>query len=196
MLETEEALFDEYKSVDNFCRDMFSVQSGVNQYLAEMEQAAFRGRAMVPSWQEDYRQLKHVRWLRNQIAHEPGATNCTWADVGWLEEFHDRLLASQDPLALLAKAEQPPLRPASVRERERQVSAARPSQRPPVWYGETRPTTPYPRTGEHRPPQKGKGTPAQRRIVQILTAFIGVATVLLCLGILLLFLRSGGMLPM
>lgn len=104
MIETETKLFDEYKRVDNICRDMFSSQSGVSQYITEMEQNSFRGRSMVSSWDGDYRRLKRIRWLRNQIAHESSATDCNEDDLIWLEGFHHRLLECQDPLALLRNA--------------------------------------------------------------------------------------------
>lgn len=104
MIGTEVKLFDEYKRVDNICRDMFSSQSGVSQYITEMERNSFRGRYMVSSWDRDYRRLKRIRWLRNQIAHESSATDCNEEDVTWLEEFHHRLLECQDPLALLGNA--------------------------------------------------------------------------------------------
>lgn len=106
MLAIEERLFDEYKKVDKLCREIFSSQSGVTQYITEMEQKASYGRSVIPSWNDDYYTLKRVRWLRNKIAHESGATECNEHDATWLENFHRRLLAQQDPLALLRKAGQ------------------------------------------------------------------------------------------
>lgn len=103
MLEIEERLFDEYKTVDKICKDKFSSQSGVNQYIAEMERNFSYGRSVISSWNDDYYKLKHMRWLRNKIAHESDATDCNWDDLAWLKEFHSRLLNRQDPLALLAK---------------------------------------------------------------------------------------------
>lgn len=103
MLAIEERLFDEYKQVDKFCRDMFLSQSGVTQYITEMERIASYGRSVIPSWNDDYYKLKRVRWLRNKIAHEAGATECNENDAAWLEYFYRRLLARQDPLALLSQ---------------------------------------------------------------------------------------------
>ncbi|MDE5577672.1 MAG: hypothetical protein K2J11_09830 [Oscillospiraceae bacterium] len=105
MLETEERLFDEYKRVDNICRDMLSSQSGIKQYITEMGLNSFRGRSVVTSWDRDYRWLQRVQGLRNKIAHETSATDCNEEDLVWLEEFHNRLLERQDPLALLGKAD-------------------------------------------------------------------------------------------
>ena len=116
MLETEERLFDQYKRVDNICRDMFSSQSGISQYITEMERNPFHSRSAVPLWDEDYRRLKRVRWIRNQIAHEASATDCNENDVAWLEEFHIRLLEQRDPLALLWKSDQKRSRPSPRRE--------------------------------------------------------------------------------
>lgn len=104
MLRTEERLFDEYKRADNICRDMFSSQNGISQYITEMEQKSFCGYSMVPSWDGNYRRLKRTRWLRNQIADEAFVTDCNEGDVAWLEDFHHRLLECRDPLALLEKA--------------------------------------------------------------------------------------------
>ncbi len=103
MLAIEERLFNEYKQVDKLCREIFSSQSGVTQYITEMERIASYGRSVIPSWNDDYYTLKRVRWLRNKIAHESGATECNENDAAWLENFHRRLLARQDPLALLSQ---------------------------------------------------------------------------------------------
>ena len=123
MLETEERLFDQYKRVDNICRDMFLSQNGISQYITEMERNPSHLRSAVPLWDEDYRRLKRVRWLRNQIAHEASATDCNESDVAWLEEFHIRLLEQRDPLALLWKSNQERSRSSPWRERERKTSA-------------------------------------------------------------------------
>ncbi|MBD5138721.1 MAG: hypothetical protein HDT24_05360 [Ruminococcus sp.] len=101
MLAIEERLFNEYKQVDKLCREIFSSQSGVTQYITEMERMASYGRSVIPSWNDDYYTLKRVRWLRNKMAHESGTTECNANDAAWLENFHRRLLARQDPLALL-----------------------------------------------------------------------------------------------
>lgn len=106
MTKNNERLFEEFKQVDMICGDMFSCQHGISQYISEMEQIFPDGRQRVSSWETDYRNLKHIRWLRNQIAHEISAENCSMADVEWLEQFHRRILNGQDPLAVLRRAEQ------------------------------------------------------------------------------------------
>lgn len=99
----ERELFDEFKRVDGICRDMFSSQRGVSEYIEQMERDFSHGQQRVPYWERDYRSLKRVRWLRNQIAHETTATDCSADDVAYLQDFHDRLLRQQDPLAALRR---------------------------------------------------------------------------------------------
>lgn len=58
-------------------------------------------RYWITEWNDEYRQLKHIRWLRNQIVHSTESVECSQADVDWLKGFHNILLTQQD---LLAKA--------------------------------------------------------------------------------------------
>lgn len=68
MKELNTDFYDEYKRLDKFCRDMFSGQDGA-EYIKQMENNALY-RYYVPTWDEDLRQLKRMRHLRNQLAHE------------------------------------------------------------------------------------------------------------------------------
>lgn len=106
MQRLDRELFDEFKRVDGICRDMFSSQRGVSEYIEQMERDFAYGRQRIPSWERDYRSLKRVRWLRNQIAHEMTATDCVVDDVEYLQDFHNRLLCQQDPLAVLRRTRQ------------------------------------------------------------------------------------------
>ena len=97
--------FEEYKRLDRLCADMYSGRNGVSEYLEDMESKAYRGQSRVADWAADYRRLKHVRWVRNQIAHaETTGQICEAADTAFVREFRQRILAGQDPLALLRKA--------------------------------------------------------------------------------------------
>ena len=93
-----------YKRLDNLCRDMNGI--GVKGYLEDMERIS-NGAYQVPGWKENYLELKHYRHIRNQIAHENYAdedTMCSDEDVAWVENFHQRILMQNDPLALYYKA--------------------------------------------------------------------------------------------
>ncbi len=94
-------LLEEYKYVDAICRDMLGNKKGVSAYIEQLDETPMTVRYWITEWNDEYRQLKHIRWLRNQIAHSTGSVECSQADVDWLKGFHNRLLTQQD---LLAKA--------------------------------------------------------------------------------------------
>ena len=64
MTELEIDFFEEYKSVDNICRDMYQSQQGVTEYISQMETMNCQGSRRVVNWNEKYKKLKHLRWLR------------------------------------------------------------------------------------------------------------------------------------
>ena len=92
---------DEYKYVDKICREMFGTEKGVTTYIEQLDETPMTVRYWITEWNNEYRQLKHIRWLRNQIVHSTGNVECTQSDLDWLKDFHNRLLTQQD---LLAKA--------------------------------------------------------------------------------------------
>lgn len=94
-------LLEEYKYVDAICRDMLGAEKGVSAYIDQLNETPMTVRYWIAEWNDEYRQLKHIRWLRNQIAHSTGYVECTQSDLDWLKGFHNRLLTQQD---LLAKA--------------------------------------------------------------------------------------------
>lgn len=94
-------LLEEYKYVDSICRDMLGAEKGVSAYIEELDKTPMTVRYWIVEWNDEYRQLKHIRWLRNQIAHSTEYVECTQADLDWLKGFHNRLFTQQD---LLAKA--------------------------------------------------------------------------------------------
>lgn len=101
--------FDEYKRLDCLCSDMYSSRGGVGLYIEDMERNAFDGRHLVTSWEDTYIKLKHLRWVRNRIAHDPGQLNiCTEQDIKDIGSFYDSILSRQDPLALLHQAQTAP----------------------------------------------------------------------------------------
>lgn len=94
-------LLEEYKYVDAICRDMLGTKKGVSAYIEQLDETPMTVRYWITEWNDEYRQLKHIRWLRNQIAHSTESVECTQSDLDWLMGFHNRLLTQQD---LLAKA--------------------------------------------------------------------------------------------
>ena len=94
-------LLEEYKYVDKICQEMLGTEKGVSAYLDQLDETPMTVRYWITEWNDEYRQLKHIRWLRNQIVHSTGNVECTQSDLDWLKGFHNRLLTQQD---LLAKA--------------------------------------------------------------------------------------------
>ena len=100
---------DSYKHLEKLCGDMLQTQHGVSAYIAEMESTP-NGSYWVQGWVEDLKCLKHYRWIRNQISHEPNCTEknmCEYGDAQWIDDFYDRIMNQSDPLAMYRKATKP-----------------------------------------------------------------------------------------
>lgn len=107
MQSLDNEFFEEYKRLDRLCSDMFSSRIGVSAYIEAMEAKAAQGQFLISSWDSDYRALKHIRWVRNQIAHDSGVVQISSdSDLIFTEDFYRRVLSRQDPLALLTISEQ------------------------------------------------------------------------------------------
>ena len=111
---------DSYKHLEKLCGDMLQTQHGVSAYIAEMESTP-NGSYRVQGWVEDLKRLKHYRWVRNQIVHDPNSSEenmCDLSDAQWIDNFYDRIMKQGDPLAMYQKVTKPrpvakpkPLRP-------------------------------------------------------------------------------------
>ena len=97
--------FEEYKRLDKLCSEMYSCQNGVSEYIAQMENKSYQGQYRVSSWDSDYKMLKHVRWVRNQIAHDSGLYQISEPnDLEFVRDYRNRIFSGQDSLTLLRKA--------------------------------------------------------------------------------------------
>ena len=100
---------DSYKHLEKLCGEVLNDDRRVSAYIDEMLRTP-RGSYYVKTWDEDLKNLKHYRWVRNQISHEPGCTEqnmCEPSDTLWLDEFYSRIMSQEDPLALYYKATRP-----------------------------------------------------------------------------------------
>ena len=100
---------EEYKRLDALCRDMYASRGGVSEYIRQMELVSYADRRYCADWETDYKQLKHLRWIRNQLAHEVGTLDenfCTDTEIEWLKNFHQRILNVSDPLSVIRKGKQ------------------------------------------------------------------------------------------
>lgn len=106
---------EEYKSLDKLCKECYSSTDGVSEYIRQMETQPYSVRKFIVSWEDDYRTLKHVRWIRNQLAHEPNTLNseiCKKEDLDFVKKFYDRIMDSTDPLTQIRN------RNANIKKRE------------------------------------------------------------------------------
>ena len=97
---------DSYKHLEKLCGEVLNDDRRVSAYIDEMISTP-EGSYYVGTWDEDLNNLKHYRWVRNQISHEPGCSEqnmCDPEDELWLEEFYLRIMNQTDPLALYRKA--------------------------------------------------------------------------------------------
>ena len=104
MQELDNAFFEGYKRLDRLCSDMYGGRNGVSQYIADMETASYEGWFAVSAWDSSYKTLKHLRWVRNQIAHDSGQLPiCEEEDIRDVNDFYDAVMSGQDPLTQLRK---------------------------------------------------------------------------------------------
>lgn len=95
--------FEEYKKLDNLCKDLFKSDRGVSQYIEEMECTPLSKSRLVESWQDDYKMLKHVRWIRNNIAHNNECSGCSKSDVKSVKDFYKKIINQKDPFSVIAQ---------------------------------------------------------------------------------------------
>lgn len=97
---------ESYKHLEKLCGEVLNDDRRISAYIDEMINTP-RGSYLVRGWSNDLKQLKHYRWVRNQIAHEPDCTEqnmCEPSDTVWLDNFYSRIMNQTDPLALYSKA--------------------------------------------------------------------------------------------
>lgn len=96
--------FEEFKKLEKLCSEMFGEKNGVTCYINEMEANQWKGSTIILSWDDDYKALKHVRWIRNKLAHDSVEQQlCEQKDIAFLKEFIKKIYSAKDPLALLNK---------------------------------------------------------------------------------------------
>ena len=99
---------ESYKRLERLCRDVMDDDRRVSAYIDEMVRLS-DGSRWVSGWDRDLKQLKHYRWVRNQIVHDPDCSEenmCGPEDVRWIEDFHARIMNQTDPLALYRRVTQ------------------------------------------------------------------------------------------
>lgn len=103
---TDNEFFEAYKHLDKLCGEIFDCRNGISEYIAQMEKSS-QGYRLVSNWDSDYKNLKHIRWVRNQIAHESSYYAISdREDIEFAELFYTRIMKQDDPFSRLRKSEQ------------------------------------------------------------------------------------------
>ena len=102
-----------YKAVDAFIKNRFGTEDGASEYIRRLEkvlggaaQNKTRQSGTAEDARQDFRMLKHLRWVRNMLAHEASYTTqlLKEGDMEWLEDFYRKLRRSADTLSLMKKS--------------------------------------------------------------------------------------------
>lgn len=105
MHSADNEFFEQYKRLDKLCGEIYSCREGVGSYIDDMESEYVAGLRCVNTWAHDFKMLKHVRWVRNKIAHETSRYQiCEDPDIDFVYDFYDRIYDGGDPITLLEKA--------------------------------------------------------------------------------------------
>ena len=92
---------DLYKSVDNSIKKILGTDKGITEYINILELKA-QGSKSAPEIRQDLKMLKHLRWVRNKLAHEVdyGTQILEAGDGEWLESFQKRMRKGKLPVRL------------------------------------------------------------------------------------------------
>lgn len=96
-----------YKKLDELCKQVLSSTRGISEYIDQM-QSECKNSSKVPNWDNDLKELKRLRWIRNQLVHDADSfdtLNITKEDISYLNEFRSRILNCEDPFAQLRNIE-------------------------------------------------------------------------------------------
>ena len=91
-----------YKKLEKIFNEKYNTKHGVSIYIEEMAKHK-DGSKYVSTWNQDLKQLKHYRWLRNKIVHDVDVDEdslCKKSDESWINNFTKRIANNNDPLSL------------------------------------------------------------------------------------------------
>lgn len=92
-----------YKSLDELCKQILSSDRGISEYIDEMSKEQ-QAHLTISCWENDYKQLKKMRWIRNRLVHETNSFEdnlITIEDIVWLQDFRSRIMKCTDSYSLL-----------------------------------------------------------------------------------------------
>lgn len=98
-----------YKKLDELCKQVLGSDRGISEYIDQM-QSEGKGCSKVPNWDNDLKEVKRLRWMRNRLVHDADSFDMltvTNEDISYLKEFRSRILSCEDPFALLRNSKKP-----------------------------------------------------------------------------------------
>ena len=112
MSDLNQVFFNEYSKLDKLCRELYHKLpddeiKGVTNYINDMKNTSSHISRTVTDWDECLHALIHIRHIRNQLAHEPGAfeeIDCTQNDIDWVHYFHRSIMEHTDPISQAHKS--------------------------------------------------------------------------------------------
>lgn len=99
---------DSYKQLEKLCGEVMGDDRRVSAYIDKM-QSVKDGEDYVENFRGDLKMLKHCRYIRNKIVHEPDCTEqnmVTPEDEQFVKNFYKRIKNGTDPLTTYKKIKQ------------------------------------------------------------------------------------------
>ena len=98
MTELENRFFEEYKKLDLLIKKKLGKEDGVSGYIDDI----IRRYGTMPnnsSCRQMLKNLKHIRWVRNNIAHSEEDSECKESDITIANYYYNLICNDEDPLA-------------------------------------------------------------------------------------------------
>lgn len=108
MRELNVEFLEEYKRLDKLCKELLNSSEGVSSYICEMEMTPYEATANIPTWEATYNEIKHYRWMRNQLVHEISLDEdfCKKEDIEGVKNLYELMFKTQDPLSIADRSKQ------------------------------------------------------------------------------------------
>lgn len=95
MIEENVEFLEAYKRLDNLVKDSLQSEKGVSDYISIMETERLDYK-----YEDYYKLLKHLRWIRNELSHKPETMKqdmCDMNDIDDVERIYNDFLNMNDP---------------------------------------------------------------------------------------------------
>jgi hypothetical protein len=105
MNKTNVLFSNEYKKLNDICKDSLDMNDGIAEYIKIMESSE-GPKKNIDAWVNDYHNLSKCLHIGNILEDEKalvGQPQCTKQDVAWLKKFQKRVEGGEDPIEELKK---------------------------------------------------------------------------------------------